>query len=309
MKTIFVITLSIALFSGNNLYAFDGSVHNQITLAAVKVFNDCLKFDPELKPIHEIDDKLSKLVANKNKNEDGTLFTYQIRFGNWHFYNTNNTLDDGWPRHFFDEIFDKKITYLNQALLSGRPVDDLYVKAGSVMHYVQDVSSPPHVAPVYHWKFLGMGIKEPFDVYKLNESLYKNELSVTQDQCKELLAWNGDFKEEILKVDAKATLAVLDQEIPGQNDTANKPHKWSSFWRPASSSEPACNNKKPKDGFGTYGQFCNNFGEIKPLLSNTGDFVISNETYNKFFLSQFIQARNSSVKVLAWVMRKNMGRQ
>lgn len=309
MKLFVALTIAVAVFSSRLCYSFDGSVHEQITYASIAVFNECLELEPEFKAIYEIQSKeLQEAMATKNKNEDGTLFTYHIRFGNWHFYNTNDVSDSGWPNHFMGKIFAKIIKKFDKALSAGKPLEDLYVKASSVMHYIQDVSSPPHVVPVYHWKILGMGVVEPFDGFELNEKdrmTYRNKLDVTPGQCRVLMAGDSNLK-NILANDALETLAVIDKKIPVENSLGEQSYKWSSFWRLAGSDEPACDDKKPKPGFGTYGQFCNKYGTSETLTGDSGDLEIPEAVYKDFFLSQFIQARNSSVKVLSWVMRKSM---
>lgn len=302
----FLLVLLVTLLFGTSALAYDGSVHKQITQAAVKAFNDCLASDPSLPAGYAISDAgLVKDVVKANRNEDGTLLTYPVRLGNWHFYNTNNVPNTGWPKHFLDVIFDKKVASLKEAVEEQQSVAKLYRKAGKVMHYIQDVSSPPHVVPVYHWKFLGMGIKEPFDSYEVDLKKFQELLTPSADQCKDLLAGDIDF-DVLMSKDAQATFDMMSKPIPVTNAAGEEPYKWAAFWRPAGSAEPACSDRKAKEGFGSYGRFCNQFGEKSPLPEQAEPIEIPSSVYDDFFMTQFLQARNSSVKVLAWTMRQNL---
>lgn len=315
-KNVFALAMVSILFLDTTANAFDGTVHNRMTSAAIETFNYCLKQNkPEHQSKYEITgDALKSAIARKDQNEDGVFYnpaSLATRYANWHFYNQSNMAEPWYLKRFLDRIFSRRITQLNDAISDGKPLPDQYIKAGSVMHYVQDASSPPHVAPVYHWKIGKLGIKEPFDGYQPVKKSYPDNQDLTQEQCQELLKGDVDLK-VILKNDAEKTLAGLGQDITVRNDAGEHQYKWGDFWRTGNSTRKECPDKavnKQVLGFGTYGQFCNKFGEER-LQSGDGGYInIPAETYDDLFLQQFIQARNSSVKVLAWVMRNDLERQ
>ncbi|MBU1565520.1 MAG: hypothetical protein KJ630_07815 [Proteobacteria bacterium] len=302
--TILFMIVALCLWAVN-LSAFDGPVHGAITEAAVDVFNDAVALDPDLAK-YSIDPESTKVaITKRNKNEDNVFYPLLARLRNWHFYNANEQEDEGWVRHFLDRIFLQKFTELDEAIISDEPAD-VFIKAGSVMHYIQDMSSPPHVVPVYHWKFLSMGVIEPFDAKVIDQKKYQHKLALNQADLKAFLSWK-DKLNDLLASEAGETLKVIQEEIPVADASGNKPYKWTDFWRLQGSTSPACDDKQPKPGFGTYGRFCNNFGQ-KTLPGVSPGFEIPQEVYEEFVLQQFIQARNSSIKVLVWAMREHQRR-
>lgn len=292
--------------------AFDRNVHEMLTRSAIKVYHDCQQLAPEEASRHGVMAKeLQDEVVRWNGEQDGVFVTLIGRFFDWHFYNTNQVTDQGWVRHFMDRVFERRRQSLETAAARNRPAAELYVRAGAVMHYLQDVSSPPHVVPVYHWKVGPFGVPEPYDGFLIDEmeERYAGELAVTPGQCRELLAWEGSFP-TLLAAEAAMTLAAVDEAIPAPNNPADHPFKWNAFWRPRGDSGPQCHPEEDlRSGFGSHGRFCQDFGrgslDTDPALPGTpAGFRINREQYERFALARFIRARNSSVKALAWAGRK-----
>lgn len=78
------------------------------------------------------------------QNEDTAPLNLYDRSTNWHFYNREGRLRP-WAlgNRSLDLIFAKRAQALEIALRGESNINDVYHRAGQVLHYIQDMSVPP----------------------------------------------------------------------------------------------------------------------------------------------------------------------
>ena len=137
----------------------------------------------------------------------------------------------------FHEHFNEIVERLDRA---SDPVP-AYKDLGRILSYLQLVTSPAHVVPVYTARFWRLSFSDRFDNYPLDE---EKLVAVLGDDCEFLQAEPRDYT-EILTASAGDTLKAVVRPIPGL------PTTWEAFWYMA----------KDERNFGSYGPAGNSFGK------------------------------------------------
>lgn len=260
--------------------------HLKITKNAVQVFNACVEHHREsltsrFEPIHAQEEILSKCNEMQDHN-----WPWLNRLKMWHFYSPKKppkgsvfqlaafaieTRLNGWIgllQESFDATNDPAIAY---------------ALAGAAIHYVQDMTVPSHVVPIFHPGIFNWG--DAFDSYLVRES----SLPVTESSCREMFADRGNF-ETIINTTAEDTKASLHGAID-----ESKLHRlsWESFW----------DTSLDGDGFGKYGCFGNSFGDER-LTCGTNRFEVEKCVYVSFARARHEQAVRGTISILAALQRK-----
>ena len=213
--------------------AYDGSAHQFMTFLAAKQFNRCVEGTdiPALTPLQV------RYIAKANTGlADRSVFA---RMFNWRYYDRNDQSEQSmmWVVDTrFHDHFDE---------LSGRlqVVDDpvaAYQDLGRAISYIQLVSSPPRVVPVYVARFWRFSFSDRFDNFPLDEEALIDRI---EGDCRFLEPPPESYADVLIAV-AERTMAAVYEPMSGL------PADWTAFWRP----DPDA------DGFGDYGPAGNSFG-------------------------------------------------
>ncbi len=212
--------------------AYEGALHQELTFIAAKHFNNCAAEValPRLTPLQV------RYIAKANvRQTEANIFRKLTR---WNYYDR----EDQRPRSmlwFIQTRLHQHFNRLVQELAAADALAERYSGLGRVVNYVQDMTSPAHVVPVFTARWWRWDISDRFDRYAVNADAVSAALG---EDCGDLGAEVEGY-DGLLGVTADRTLAAVRGQIPGL------PVSWQVFWRIG---EPG--------GFGGYGPAGNNFG-------------------------------------------------
>lgn len=259
MKKLILLSLLVL----NTAFAYSPGAHRLIVKASAEEYNFCLDVLKSEKP-KLLKDQVSK-IALYNKFEDINPVN---RLKHWHFFSPNKDLGP---------VASLKNRYLN---VEGQlPKRNIYKVLGSLSHYVQDVTNPAHVAPVYH------GLGDGLDFYD-----YKNHWPdfITKETCIEIANRAAALKRKssfdlIVRL-SNETLAKMQEKVMVVSSTHQGFYSWEeAFW----STKFGPTSKQA--GFGEYGFLGNDFG--KP------GSAVDEETTVKFAKDRIRAALNGTLEL------------
>ncbi|MEC9281864.1 MAG: hypothetical protein VX642_04080 [Bdellovibrionota bacterium] len=222
------------------------------------------------------------------------------RLTNWHFY-TNQKKEDDWIfSAFLRRDFWKRWNFLMDEIENNKlQKNEFSALTGAIAHYIQDVSNPSHVIPVYH----GPGLKDEFDSYPILADKIRSTFS---ENCSSLET-NPQNIFEILEQTAKNSLnAIEEKTLVFLKD--GKQHESSfkeAFWYRAADDD---------NFFGKYGSLGNNYGKSefsfpiwrrnqkvgpkKTIKRKSYDYKINAEVFKEFSQQQQTKAVLSTAKMI-----------
>lgn len=130
-------------------FAFDKDVHETITLQIVEQYNQCQRH----LGYEEITDRDAREMATFVSLEDESPLL--DRAMNWHFYDAHRGTSAAMPNLYFlikvhlHDIYDTRVKNLFTAI-SNNDDGGIIENTGRVIHYIEDMAVPAHVAPIYH---------------------------------------------------------------------------------------------------------------------------------------------------------------
>lgn len=234
--------LIFSLIQGKAL-AYSPATHKSMVASAAQDYNYCI--DVLNLNRSKLTQKQINKIINGNLREDINPMN-KLKF--WHFYHPEKDLGKGilgWGFASFTERYKEA-----QGKLKKRNA----LKAiGTMSHYIQDVTNPAHVAPIYH------GLGDSFDFFDF-KSFWPQKIS--KERCAPLFekAEVAKKKDEssFLLVDevTKNTLGKMQETILVSTNTHQGLYSWEdAFW--SSKFGPA----SKQAGFGEYGFLGNTFGK------------------------------------------------
>jgi hypothetical protein len=284
-------------------FGFESDIHGDISLKALEVIKRC---QIDISPIQS-----AQQIAVGSVQEDTTEKV--TRLANWHFYDTYKTLKQG-PVVYesLDHIFRIRNERFFQGLTSMSSTEKSH-SLGRVLHYIQDMSVPAHVVPVFHGKPFAQD--DAFDHFQLSE-LEKNK-ATQQIECSDIIKKSTDLKNRvnknlsreeivfetnsyILQEAVQFTLSRVNSRINNQSVA------WNYFWR-----EPELKTISPFDissvfvGLGRqskrFGTYVGTFGRDSQVIDYQKNIIpVRKEDYNNFYRTQYQQAvKNSAVLILS----------
>ncbi len=275
--------LSLAIGLGAaEVSAYDGSGHQFLTFLAAKQFNRCVEGTdvPALTPLQV------RYIARANTGlADRSMFA---RMFNWRYYNRADQSEQSamWVVDTrFHDHYDE---------LSGRlaVIDDpveAYQDLGRILSYVQMVTSPARVVPVYSARFWRFSFSDRFDGYSLDEEAL---IAAVDGNCSFLDQVPESYSAVLTDV-ADRTLAAVREPIPGL------PTEWTAFWKP--------NNDDRS--FGDYGPAGNSFGrrtEFRCAGTERCVLLTDDPLYAEFALARHADAVQGSLSAML-LMQMSMG--
>lgn len=212
--------------------AYEGSLHQELTFIAAKHFNNCAGDAslPRLTPLQV------RYIAKANvRQTEANIFRRMTR---WNYYDR----EEQRPRSMLWFIQTRMHQHFNRLVAeldAAEALGDRYSGLGRIVNYVQDMTSPAHVVPVFAARWWRWDISDRFDRYPVDVDAVS---AAVGDDCAALGADPGDW-DNLLSATADRTLSAVREQIPGL------PVSWQAFWRIGDAG-----------GFGRYGDAGNSFG-------------------------------------------------
>ncbi len=213
--------------------AYDSSAHQFMTFLAAKQFNRCVEGTdiPALTPLQV------RYIAKANTGlADRSVFA---RMFNWRYYDRNDQSEQSmlWV---VDTRFHDHFDELSGRLTLVEDPVDAYQDLGRAISYIQLVSSPPRVVPVYVARFWRFSFSDRFDSFPMDE---EGLVAAVEGDCSFMEPPPESYAEVLVDVAERTMKAVLEP-------MSGLPTDWTAFWRPNANA----------DGFGDYGPAGNTFG-------------------------------------------------
>lgn len=252
--------------AGASASAYDGSAHQFMTFLAAKQFNRCVEGTdiPALTPLQV------RYIARANTGlADRSVFA---RMFNWRYYDRNDQAEQS-MMWIVDTRFHDHFDELSGRLVA---VDDpvaAYQDLGRAISYIQLVSSPPRVVPVYVARFWRFSFSDRFDSFPLDE---EGLIATIEGDCSFLESPPESYADVLIAV-ADRTMDAVFEPISGL------PTDWTAFWRPNSNA----------DGFGDYGPAGNAFGRRTEFRCAGGERCVllkDDPLYAEFALARHADA-------------------
>ena len=275
MRSILNIILILILVSA--CYAFEPQKHKSISNRGVCIYEACTG--------HAIPEELSSAFAKGALDEDEIGLT---RLLNWHFYNNDKKLGHYWKFIFYcngsnERIFRKRLDKLEAMFISKTPKRDIYAQAGRVAHHIQDMSSPPHVMPIYH---IG---RDKFDGYEYEPRLVSvvDTTAICTDISESVV-----YPLELLERAAQNTLKAVRNPVVFKAGITVENETWMKFWGGP--------EDKELSGFKTYGEYGNVFGTIPPC-KNGVCCLYQGITFDKFYNECYLRSVTDTIRLLIYL--------
>lgn len=234
---------ALALLVATGVRAYQGEDHQFLTFLAAKQFNRCVEGTevPSLTPL-----QVRYMVRANVSLVDRSVFA---RMFNWRYYDREDQSEQS-MMWIVDTRFHDHFNDLTARVVAMDDPMKAYQDLGRILSYVQLVTSPAHVVPVYTARFWRFSFGDRFDGFPLDEAAL--EQSVTGD-CSFLETIPEGYGEILADV-AQRTIDAVMAPIPGM------PITWSAFWSPS---------RDPGD-FGEYGPAGNSFGRHTEFRCGNG---------------------------------------
>ena len=317
-----VIVLSIIFPHGMAFGYEPEKVHRHLTEIAITVFNKCIDGGygrGSIKKEFRVDDSARGLIRDANRDEDESNFP--SRLFNWHFYNpARNEYRKGLL--IFDESLERTFSRIEGRIESGTlRGEEAHRYIGRVLHYLEDMTVPAHVVPVYHgpnlpwaahrFDFTKIKISDSVDSYLVDGKppgdRLREELERTLADTCQTLSTATEYDEDgragskpltlkyILDATAKRTRAALTRPICA--GLAPGSPTWQYFWHPPS-----------PDGtryFGDYQVSESYFGTRPQTITVDGRTCEPPAAaYDAFVAARHLDAVRADIRALFYISRK-----
>jgi hypothetical protein len=276
-----IVTAGTALLLAGLTFGYDGQTHQRLTFLAAKQFNRCVA-GTNVAPLTPLQ---VRYMARSNASlADGNLLSRMFR---WRYYDRAGEAEQS-ALWVIDTRFHAQFNELERRIEDAASEVDVYRQLGRILSYLQLVTSPPHVVPVYTARFWRFSFADRFDSFRVEDAELEAALG---EDCSFLEAPPLDYG-YILSEAARSTLVAVQQPISGM------PTSWQAFWRLAE-----------KDGaFGDYGPAGNNFGRKTEFRCGNGERCLllkDDPLYQEFALARHVDAVRATVAAIYRVQMRN----
>ena len=254
--------------------AYSGDEHQQLMFLAARQYNECVKDTPERR-LSALQVRYAAKAAVRQS--EASFFRRMFR---WSFYEREKQS----PKSMLwvvETRLHEHFNSLTRALGEAETDAELFSIAGRIAAYVQDVTSPVRVVPIYTARFWRFNTTDRFDNYPLADTELIRDL---EGACDLMLNGSLDDFSDVLRKTADKSLRAIVKPIPGM------PTTWQSFWRLA---------KNPSD-FGEYGPAGNRFGNSASFKCGGERCVLLNDDplYAEFAAARHTDAVLGTMQVL-----------
>lgn len=276
--------LVFVLLAPSLVLAYEPEVHQKLTFHAAKWFNRCLAETtaPPLTPLQV------RYAAKSNVAlADSNMF---VRMFRWNYYDRGGQQERS-ALWLVNTRLHQHFNNVTRRLEQASEPADRYRELGRIIYYLQLVTSPSKVVPVYTGRFWRWSFSDRFDKYRLDDDALDAALA---DTCDFLDDPALDFS-SLLVESAATTLDAVRSPIGGL------PATWQAFWK--ISSNP--------DSFGEYGPAGNSFGRKSDFpcgdsRSNRRRCVLlrRDPIYAEFALERHVAAARSTARAMLLLQRQ-----
>jgi hypothetical protein len=257
------------------LHSYDSDIHQQLTFLAAKQYSKCAETQQGLYRPSALD--VRYLVRANVAQADAGFFSRMFR---WNYYSPNpqDQKDVLWV---IETRFQGHYRSLLRQVELGDKAEDRLKAVGRVISYLQDVTSPPRVVPVFTGRWWRFSFSDRFDRFPVDADAIDERLV---DSCDRLELGSEDF-ETLLSTTANTTISAIKERIAGY------PVTWEAFWS---------FGEKSGD-FGEYGIAGNQFGKRSSFRCSDDERCLLLEDdplYQEFALQRHVEAVQATMKAL-----------
>ena len=236
-------------------WSYESAVHQQLTFLAAKQLSRCDQ-DSELQTLSALD---TRYVVRANAAQaDRSVFWRMFR---WNYYNRDAAQSRA-ALGLIDTRFHDHFNDLNQQLEQTDDRQERLKTFGRVLSYLQDVTSPPRVVPVFTSRWWRFSFFDRFDRFAVDVERLEREI---EQSCPQMVAFADSLNasdqrpqlQMLLETTAEATIVSVREPIKGL------PAQWTSFWQFGA-----------EDEFGNYGPAGNKFGERTEFACGSEDCLL-----------------------------------
>ena len=263
------------IFLANVSFGYESDIHQQLTFLAAKQYSKCADLDAELYQPSALD--VRYLVRANVAQADAGFFSRMFR---WNYYNSSE-LQQRDVLGVIETRFQEHYRSLLRDIELGDRLEVRLKAVGRIISYLQDVTSPSKVVPVYTGRWWRFSFSDRFDRFPVDANAIDERLA---DSCEKMRSKLGDF-ESLLAKTAEKTIGAIKQDIKGY------PITWEAFWAFA----------EREGDFGEYGIAGNQFGKRSSF--RCGDFeqyllLEDDPIYQEFALQRHLQAVEATMQAL-----------
>ena len=228
-------TLSLVTGWAGRVLAYEAEIHQQLTFMAARHFNRCAEQRFDLTPLSALD---TRYIVKANVGQADSNFF--VRMFRWDYYNRADQTNRS-TMGLIETRFHDHFESLSRNIERRTRHQDRLRHLGRLIHYVQNVSSPAQVVPVYAGRWWRLSFSDRFDRFPVD--VRKTEEAL-EDSCAYLFDVPDDYQAVLVEL-ASDTIASVQGQISGF------PATWEAFWTLADDAAD----------FGEYGPAGNTFGE------------------------------------------------
>lgn len=291
--------LITALNSGSFVpvaFAYERDVHQQITFIAAKQMSRCESL-PDLAPNARLSALDTRYIVKANVAQAGS--NVFVRMFRWNYYNPMG--DEVKPvLGMIDTRFDSHFNVLVEELSESDERQQRLSVFGRILNYVQNVTSPAKVVPVFTGRWWRFSFSDRFDKFPVDVTRLQKTLG---NYCADLephyLLDKADIAtamNTLVRRTAVETLRHVEMNIDGF------PTTWASYWQPA----------KNEEEFGAYGVAGNNFGERAEFACGDGEQCLllkDDPLYQDFAHIQHLIAVRATIQAMFLMQYQEQARQ
>ena len=294
-KCLLIIALNVGSF-GPLAYAYEGDVHQQITFIAAKQISRCESL-PDLAPGGRLTALDTRYIVKANVAQAGS--NVFVRMFRWNYYNPMG--DEVKPvLGMIDTRFDNHFNALLEELAESDERQQRLSTFGRILSYVQDVTSPAKVVPVFTGRWWRFSFSDRFDKFPVDVPRLQQALG---NYCTDLehhyLLDKSDIAtamNTLVRRTAEETLSHVETTIDGF------PTTWASYWQPA----------KDEEEFGAYGPAGNNFGVRAEFTCGEAEQCLllkDDPLYQEFAHGQHLTAVRATIQAMFLMQYQEQARE
>lgn len=246
--------LFVLLWASTGAHGYQGELHQQLTFLSAKQLSRCSDVAPLRNQQHTQlpGDRLSALdtryVVRANvARAKSNIFARTFR---WNYFDVSREGSET-VIGVFDTRFNERFKNVSTRLLNAQQRRDRLEAFGEMLSYLQDVSTPSRVVPVFTGRWWAFSMQDRFDRYSIDVGRLEADSDALCNEVVDMLAQVADQDlasslRNLLMQSGRRTLNAVEQTISGM------PARWTVFWQPS--------EKNPGGDFGDYGAAGNNFG-------------------------------------------------
>jgi hypothetical protein len=259
-----LVVLPLLLLLLPDAHAYRGETRQSLTFLAAKRFNRCVEGTdvPRLTAL-----QVRNLVRGNLNEAERNVLRRSLR---WGYYDRSGDVDGRLLWTIETRLHGRYDSIVEDTLAEeGVSENRRYEFLGVLVHYLQSVTIPADVVPIFHPRPWRWPAGDRYSVYEVEEEVLEAGLG---DLCGELFGTAGDasFK-GLLDGTATATMAAIQAPIADMDAT------WEAFWE---DDEPG--------RFGSYGPAGNTFGRAARFRcgEDTCRLLDGDPIYEEFAVSQ-----------------------